>query len=247
MSKQYQTPPLREAVCEFRFKQDSTWDLAIPGLIYAELAKDFPKRLPSTASGFDASFEIGPAGVRQQINRIEQLKFWRNDDAGAIRLSPHVLSISHFRPYPSWNGFLPIVEQALEAYWEVAKPGGIQRIGLRYINDLTFDESSVDLKDYLNFYPHSGDLDDYFACVVGIQIEYSEARDVLRVQMTNKTRTDVELPLELVLDLDYYLEVPMAVAYSEVTSWLEVAHERIEEAFESCLTDALRSRFKEGG
>ena len=43
---------------------------------------------------------------------MDELRFWRDDDSGVIRIRPNTLSISHFKPYPSWAGFLPIITAA---------------------------------------------------------------------------------------------------------------------------------------
>ena len=49
----------------------------------------------------------------------------------------------------------------------------------------------------------------------------------------------------MILNLKYYLARPGDIAWNDLSEWLEVAHDRIEEAFEACITDQLRQQFEE--
>ena len=256
MSRQYNKPPLKEAVCEFRFESGTAWDLAVPGLIYSELSDEFPKRLPTAGASFGATFIIGPEGIRQevsqqaefhhQIDQQQGLRFWRDDDAGVIRISPNLLSVSHYPPYPSWDGYLPIIRKALDAYKLVAEPQGLQRIGLRYINEFKFSADLLDLEDYFDFYPFTGSRmpNDYMSFIIGLQLEFSSGRDLLKIQMMTGARDDDnQLPIQF--DLDYFLATPGQIKFENVFGWLDEAHTHIEDTFEGALTDKLRERFEE--
>ena len=249
MNRQYQNPPLREAVCEFRFQPDSPWDLAIPGLFYAALRDEYPKRV-YTQEAVTATLGVGTEGAREEIQSTQtsdDLRFWRDSDDGVIRLTPHILAISQYKPYPAWDGFRPVIMQALSAYREVANPTGMQRIGLRYINEFDFHvasgNTSIDLDHFFDLGPRVGDRlrQDLASFFVGIQYLFDDQRDALRIQMQ-------PVPLEqlgairITLELDYFLNQPGEVAWESVGEWINNAHSRISESFEGCLTDPLRTR-----
>ncbi len=42
MSRKYKNPPVVEALCEFQFISDKSWDLTLPGLIYERVKSEFP-------------------------------------------------------------------------------------------------------------------------------------------------------------------------------------------------------------
>ncbi|MGH7598840.1 MAG: TIGR04255 family protein, partial [bacterium] len=44
MGKHYKNPPLLEAVCEFKFQPHSSWNPAVPDLIYEKVKTQFPQR-----------------------------------------------------------------------------------------------------------------------------------------------------------------------------------------------------------
>jgi uncharacterized protein (TIGR04255 family) len=44
MSKKYETPPIIEALCHFQYRQNTSWDLTIPGFIYEKVKNTFPQK-----------------------------------------------------------------------------------------------------------------------------------------------------------------------------------------------------------
>ena len=253
MTPQYENAPLREAVCEFRFIPGSPWDAAIPGLFYSTLSDVYPKRVPVPQdSAGSISVEV-PAdrGFVLPNAVVEELRFWREDEDGVIRLRPHTLSVSHYRPYRSWEEFRPEVEQILAAYRKIGNPSGIERIGLRYINDFDFDGAAegtrIDIEDYFQFAPAVGPTmrQDMANFSVAVHYLFEENRDTLRVQMQPMPsgREGIQL---LRLDLDYFLNQPGQVSFEAVSGWLDFAHAKIHETFESCLKDEIRKRMGGG-
>ena len=49
----------------------------------------------------------------------------------------------------------------------------------------------------------------------------------------------------MLLDLDYYTLAPDSVPIDSIADWLEVAHGHVEEVFEACIGDKLRTMFGE--
>lgn len=260
MRNKYKIPPIREAVCEFRFRSDVAYDIAVPGLVYNALREEFPDRLHSPLDVGQPRITFGSirlgspqegspqAGIGEAIQVVQGLRFWRKDSLdGVIILGQDRLSISHYAPYRSWEAFQPDILQAFEAYKSEASPDSIQRIGLRYINEIHFAQEFVDPEEFFNYYPNlGGDLpQDYSGLNMIVQFAYEEDRDRLRLSLT--TRPDSDKPgLIAQLDLDYSVLLPGAVPTDAVPGWLDLAHNHIEHVFESCLTDKLRAKF-EGG
>ena len=254
MTQQYPNPPVREVVCEFRYEEDGTWDGASPGLVYAALSDEFPRRLvedrpvPPPSPPAQAS-RLLPLGVQQvgfQIVPELPLRFWRQgDESGVFSVTPYRLAVSHFRPYPSWEGFREIALKGSEAYQGVLNPTRVSRIGLRYINDVSVGQLPVRLEEFFNFYPFVGptirhDLS-RFHCLV--QIQFEDGRDSLVLQMGSKPPSE-EQDAEVVLDLDYFLAPQNHLELDETTGWLETAHTNLQSVFEGCLTESARGLFQ---
>ena len=165
MSRQYSNPPLREAVCEFRYQEDGHWDWAAPGLVYSALLNEFPRRLVDenpveSAVPTVQPTDLLPPGLQQLGLRFvpqRPLRFWReSDESGYISVAPYRLGVHHFKPYPSWGSFSDIIGKGDKAYQEVLNPTKVQRIGLRYINDVYLPQGSVMLEEIFDFYPFVG-------------------------------------------------------------------------------------------
>lgn len=255
MGRQYKNPPIKEAVCEFRFQSGDSWDMAVPGLIYAELKNEFPRRLPNAVEGAGIRITSKPGGqpeisyevdeqFKQSINQQQGLRFWREEsEDGLILVAPNRLAVTQFPPYPSWDGFLPIIRKAFDAYRSTANPKSIERIGLRYINDVTFDLPRVDLEDFFEYHPFIGNRlpEDFNTLQMSVVFLFNGERDALRLQISTVPGQNVVVRL----DLDYSLIKPEGVPLERVPEWLQEAHDNLENVFEGCLKPSVRALFGE--
>ncbi len=244
MGRKYRNPPIIEALCEFRFEPSAPWDLAIPGLVYEKVRDTFPQR--RQVKVLEANISGGPDGIEQQIKRADRMQFLREDEKALIQVDRDLLAVNHLKPYPTWQEFLPLIQQGFDAYCQIANPKGILRIGLRYINRIEVPGQRIELEDYLEFRPFVGSKlpQDFGSFIVGIQVPYERSRDILRLQLTNAATQTPSL-VAAVLDLDYFLAQPNQVGIDNVFEWVELAHTHVEEAFEACITDRLRQMFEE--
>jgi uncharacterized protein (TIGR04255 family) len=239
----YAKPPIVEVVCEFRFVPGAPWDSAIPGLVYAHLRGDFPKR--RMFRSLESQVSPSEGGIQQQIHLAERVQFLREDEKAFVQVGPDFLAINHLAPYPSWEGVRPLIQQAFNAYREVAKPTGLRRIGLRYINRIEFPTKPVHFSEFLNFYPHTGavlpgGIADF---VFGVVSPFEQERDALRLQLNCAEMSGVDL-LAALLDLDYFLARSQAITMDEALGWVDVAHDHVLTTFEACLTERSRAMFE---
>jgi uncharacterized protein (TIGR04255 family) len=238
MGKKYGKPPIVEALCEFHFEPDAVWDLVMPGLAYEELRSHFPKREPwrvLDVEGRDIGFPYSDA-----------IRFLREDEKAAILVGASVLSVSHLKPYPTWEEFLPMIKQGFDAYRKVVGPKSLRSVDLRYINEMEVWGGFENLQSYFNLRPFVGmslprETDTFIA---GIQIPYAESRDILKVEIRG-SGSEENGPIRATLDLDYVLLEPEKIELESIFDWVEVAHGNVEEAFEACLTESLKQTFEE--
>ena len=243
MNRKYKSSPIIEAICQFQFEPDTSWDLTIPGLVYEKVQHTFPER--NQVAQINIGFTVNAGNIGPQIGTSPLIQFLRKDGNALIQVGQHFLSINQLKPYTSWQDFLPLIEEGLQAYRETAHPKKLQRVALQYINRIEF-EHSVKLEDYLNFYPYLGkDLPQtHGAFVVGVQIPYEDLRDLMNLQLITTT-SESPTATTLLLDLNYMLVKPEEVAIDDIIKWINQAHSQIENTFEACLTDHLRLGFEE--
>jgi uncharacterized protein (TIGR04255 family) len=244
MEKRYKNPPIIEAVCEFRFRPGKAWNSSFPAQIHDLLRQTFPQKREMKA--FQASLTIAPQGSQQQLHQNDVLQILREDEKALVIIDIDRLAVSHLSPYPTWEEFLPLIKQGFSAYKSVAAPNGLHRIGLRYINHIEMPGTQINLYDYMNVFPTLNWqlTEGYGAFILGLQIPFAEQRDLLNLQLSSATANSAD-SIAVVLDLDYFLGQPEATSFETVFDWLEEAHQRVEDAFESCIRDPLRTIFEE--
>ncbi len=245
MARRYKNSPIVEALCEFQFEPGLPWDLTIPGLVYEEISDEFPKKRQAKQLQVELSATVDE-GITQKVAASDRMQFLREDEKALVQVGPNLLVINHLKPYPTWDKFLPLIKKGFEVYRRVVGPEGMRRIGLRYINRIEIAGQRVELEDYFDFRPFVGDKlpQDFGQFIVGIQVPYEDLRDVLRIQLAS-ARVDIPDTVAIMLDLDYFMAQPGQVALDKVIDWVKVAHDRVEVAFEGCITDQLRQIFEE--
>jgi len=156
------------------------------------------------------------------------------------------LAVNCLKPYPTWNGFKPEIENAFDALCDIVDIKGLQRIGLRYINHIEIPRTSVNLEDYFEFRLFKGrNLPQVLeSFIVGSVFPSSDKQDACKVQLTSAT---CEKPghSAFLLDLDYFLSQPQPLPVNKASQWVETAHDQVESIFEGCITDKLRRIFEE--
>jgi uncharacterized protein (TIGR04255 family) len=241
LGKKYTTPPIVEAVCEFRFEPSFPWDGTIPGMIYPLLKDPFVKRQQGNALSFQRRGDEG------HIQTVSRVKFLREDERAFIQVGENLLAVNYLKPYPSWEEIFPIIERTFKAYREVAQPTSLQRIGLRYINKIHFPTDVLEPADYFEFYPYIGKKlpQDYINFGTFIHSPYEDDRDVLKLELVGSPGEEDEI-YQMILDLDYGLVDAKRVALDDAMAWVETAHRNLEDAFEAAITDTLREKFNQG-
>ena len=239
----YRKPPIVEVVCEFQFLPSEPWDFTIPGDIYYRLKGSFSKRkmVKAIQSVVATSEQNNPT---PQFELTDRIQFLRDDEKALVQVGADLLSINHLEPYPSWDEFQPLISLAFDAYRQAAKPVGIRRIGLRFINKIVFPSWKIELSKYMNFYPSTIGLGDPIeSFMAGAVRSYEKGRDNLRVQLTS---AEPEAPghAAMIFDLDYFMAQMGLIDLDTAMDWVEVAHTNVISTFEACITQASRDMFE---
>jgi uncharacterized protein (TIGR04255 family) len=248
----YRKPPLVEAICEFQFQSDKTWDWTIPGLVYQKIGKDFPEKTQ------EQSFQLRFAVQQSLLQSIDQpvqappqqfggaltkMQFLTADRAAMVQVGPDLLAINVRTPYPSWKSFAKMIGEQFGIYVEIASPTKFKRIGLRYINRIDFGVTGLELTKYFSYYPHLPESIEQKHGLFAMRVVHPESneQDALTVNLANVIQPG---NLSYLFDLDYTLIQPDNVQLGKGLAWIDNAHSKIESLFEACITDELRDLFE---
>ena len=253
-SHRYKNPPIEEALCEFRFQPSQDWDFTIPGKLHAEIGNEYrgkPQQQIAVQVGLEAQ-EGEPSNLRYDAG-VGKILLITEDGKRMVGVGPDVLSVHMLRPYhdplhpdhSGWDEFQPRISAALDAYWEVAEPIGVSRIGIRYINKIVIPHNTARMEDYLRCsMPVVSGLPDHLNNFMS-RVEYVY-EDSVRLVLSQGLVNAPADHLGFLLDLDVVWESTEPVTWDEALDKSGDLHERERDAFEAVITDKSREIFDAG-
>lgn len=243
MTRRYGKPPITQAICEFQFVSDKTWDWTIPGLIYTKISEQFPLKQQEQAFQITVTPQLQP--VQQLSAGLSKMQFLKSDRSAMVQIGPDLLGVNVLSPYPGWPSFFKLISEQLQIYSEMASPRAFRRIGLRYINAIEVRATRIETTEYFQYYPHLPESieQEHGPFSMRVVHAYADGRDALVVTLSNNPLPSEQL--SFILDLDYSLAQFDKVQLGDGLAWVENAHAKTEDMFEACITDKLRKLFEE--
>ena len=249
--RRYINPPIEEALCEFRFNPSQDWNLTIPGKLQTELGDEYtgkPRQQTVVELGLEA--QAGRPPNVQYGEGVARVQLVSKDGTRLVGVGPDVLSIHMLRPYQvegssaqtGWNEFRLRISAALDAYWKVAEPVGVSRIGIRYINKIVIPHKEVRVEHYLrSTLPDVEGLPDRLNNFVS-RVDYAYGDGVRLVLSQGSIDTPVD-HVGFLLDLDVIWEQTKPVTRDVALRKADNLSERERVAFEAVITDTARGLF----
>ena len=249
--RRYKTPPIEEALCELRFVPGQQWDLTIPGKLQAQLGDEY--------SGKPREQKALQIGMKVREGKPENLQFGEGltrvqlvteDGTRMVGVGPDVVSIHMLHPYQNpmhpersgWDEFEPRISTALNAYWSVAEPRGVSRVGMRYINKIAIPERIVKVENYLKcaLLEADGLPEDYSNFSSRVEYLY---KDKVRLVLSYGLLDLTPEMITILLDLDVIWEGNESVDRCEASNIAGDLRERVRAAFEAAITNKARELF----
>jgi uncharacterized protein (TIGR04255 family) len=145
-STKYKNAPIVEALCELQFNlpdSPSSHMLTMIGKMQGALGGEYSgapreQRMRNVTLGADIS-------AVEQTDTLFRVHLPSADNKRLIGLGTDALTINILPPYLSWeDDFRPRIMAALDAYWSIANPLSVKRVGIRYINRIVVPETPTD-------------------------------------------------------------------------------------------------------
>ena len=248
--RRYRTPPIEEALCEFRFAPGDEWDLTMPGKLHTKLDNAYPgKPTQQILARVDVQLAKGKPFSVQYQHDANKVQFHSEDGTRLVGVGEDNLSVHMLRPYQSpergeqvgWEEFRCRISTALGAYWTVAAPVGVRRVSVRYVNKIMMPKDA-EVRDYLLCaLPNVGGLP---RSVLGLasRVEY-RYEDSAHLVLSQGTALDPSGQPAVLLDLDVIWESESALDIDQALEMAQSLRDREREAFEAVITDKAREIF----
>jgi len=244
MSVQYNNPPLREAICELRFVLNKNLSEEEINKFYLKIESLFPIK----AKGHNLFIKSGPKDDNQDEILVEQKmeefeRFLNEDTKTNVHLTSNgVVSIHKFEPYESWQKFYPVVHQIYKDFFETFKPSSIERLGLRYVNEINLSNENFKLEDYFNYnlkFPIENEIASQQLNLIFLT---SNDNDRISVRIAEVLQ-NVKDNKKFILDLDYFSIRIAEHDLAAIFKWIDNAHKEIENYFESIISEKTKATF----
>jgi uncharacterized protein (TIGR04255 family) len=241
---QYHNPPIAEAICEFRFSQETKWDLTIPGLVYDKIKTEFPIK----ESKVDQQIEIktdDKGGIQQNLkNSGSKAIFLAENRLSLIQVGQNLLSVNLLKPYPGWTAFRPKIRLAYDVINTVTEIKGIDRMALVYIDKIEIPGTTIEMEEYFKFYPHlSKDLPQtHSSFFVGCDFPYKNERDICKLQLS-PALADKKNHIAFLMMTEYFLVKKNAIPPERALEWMDEAHTIVRDLFRGAITEKLENIF----
>jgi uncharacterized protein (TIGR04255 family) len=151
---------------------------------------------------------------------------------------------SKLAPYERWETFRDEGRALWTKYRGIAEPKQITRMALRYVNRLDLPLPFDDFRKFLRTVPEIAPdlpqaLSNFFLQVQIPQLDL-EAMLVINMTMTPAPSAAV---VSVILDLDLFRTTNLPKSEDQIWDYFEQLRTKKNQAFEACITDAMRERF----
>jgi uncharacterized protein (TIGR04255 family) len=259
----FSNAPLEYVAAEIRYpyaprlRQQETLDAVLLELEdLLPVLRSGPQLTVTAAVGRD-----GGGGMSQQLDQVSRA--FNKSSTTSVMVTATALTIDT-TSYKEFDDFREMIRRAVDAVMTHAKIAAIERIGLRYINEIRVPDEVRDVRDWKNWVDESlievvklgGD---YAAAIAEGAVQYITGdhrrlvfRYVASLQGTGVIGNDplkrrhppVEAPF-FVLDLDSYWQPPTDqvpdFAAETIMKAVDDLHQPIGVTFQRAITDHLRS------
>ena len=244
IGRKYKNPPVVEALCEIFFN-GSKWDGTIPGLFFDKIKDVYPikKELEQIGVEVSVSKDIQDSKIMRGGRRIQ---FVKKDKSQLIQIEKDLLVINQLKPYPRFEDWKPVIDKMLDLYVDLAKPEGIRRVGVRYINRIVIPLNKFKMEDYFCLYPKVPQSLEamHGKFMMRLEIPPKNKEHLLVITFGSAPSDSSEVSTEM-LDLYDIFTLPSLLPIKDAERYITEAHENIEVAFENSITQKSRALFEE--
>lgn len=242
----YRKPFLKEVICRIDI-----------GARIEAFAKALPPKLAKTALSIFPIFEpqkgqkqevfVSATGVQTRIEETVQWTYHGKNREKTLVIAPEAVIVTN-RKYMSYEDFSSDVDKIVGSIFEVEKDISVARMGLRYINMIELETGDpLSWSEYLNekmlgiidTHKDQGALSRVFHIV---EFNYDYVKVKFQFGIPNPDYPALIKRKQFILDIDAYVQG--ALTKKDVEDSLVFAHTKIQELFESSISDVTRKKMQ---
>lgn len=245
--RHYPHAPIKEALIDLLVVNRDDISLQDLKQFGVALKEQYPFESPREL--MQAQFQFGGPAPSSSHSTIGYL-FHSSDRKQAVQARLNGFTFSRFEPYLDWQSLREEALRLWSTFVEITRPKSVQRIALRYVNQLNLPlkNGTLEFDDYLRTFLRFGEeagkeqiLEQFFIRLVLPQ-EDLKARLVLTEALLPASNSDT---IGVILDIDLFREnISLPTGSQELWAILDDFRNRKNEYFEGAITDAARELFQ---
>ncbi|MEJ7591281.1 MAG: TIGR04255 family protein [Planctomycetaceae bacterium] len=240
----YSKAPITEAIIDLRIAARAGINLEQLRRLSDEDQERFPRIDPIFETTGKLQVQPGISASASAHQNQTGFRAISSDQKVVCQRQLSGFTLSRLAPYESWEPFRDLARELWDSYRTTVGCEAVTRIAVRYVNRIDIPESPVELKQYFRTSPEvSPDLPQMMEGFF-MQIRLPQS-DIASTAVLNQTivASDKAGCTPVVLDIDLFRDHALPNDECELWDFFEVLHNRKNEIFEACITDAARELF----
>ena len=237
--------PITEALLDIRASLPAGTSLDTLARLQEPLRERYPTRRERRS--WEGMLQMGPGGaieMRQKAGGVDGYLLVSADGRQLVQARLDGFTFNRLRPYGAWSAFRDEARETWKRYSDLARPEGVSRIALRYLNRIEIPTTATDFKEYVLTTPEIAPglpqgLTGFLMRLI-IPMERFEAMAII-TETIEPSRQDV---IPLILDIDVFVEKPFRPDSSEIWETLETLRECKNTVFFRSVTDRAKELFR---
>lgn len=245
--RQYNNPPIVEALVEIHFSPSQEWNPTIPHAFYKSVQHRYsgkPRDRMELMAKIHKEDIAKPVSV-QAAEKLDRVQYPDENETSIVAIGQDILSVHVLKPYPGWEDFFERIKEAGNAYINAANPAGVKAVSVRYINKIDIPcRDSMKLQDYFTAPPALPSESPLYMSNFLTRIESIYKDSPIRMVQTFGTADSDEGSYGFLLDFELTCDWPnKPLPCSQAMEVVETMRDLERDAFEIFITDASREVF----
>jgi uncharacterized protein (TIGR04255 family) len=240
----YPRAPIREALIDLQVTPSEKVTLCLLEQVKQEVQSEFPvfKKRGVFEAKYSAGANVGASAQQKETG----FAFFSGDGLHVLQARVDGFTFSRLAPYDCWESLRDQARRYWAIYRRCIGELGINRIAVRYINQVDIPNAPVDLDDYFLTAPRIGAQLPQAFDRFQLQVEASQpdlgSNAIVIVTQALVKSSSVDT-VSVIVDIDAFVQ-GISAADDEAWPTLEALRVRKNDYFEGSITDRTRELFR---
>jgi uncharacterized protein (TIGR04255 family) len=237
--------PILEAIIDFRVKARRDFEPREFEQLKGHLSARFP--YVSEHIGGTITFQLTPTGVQPPMMEkggFKGLVFRSQDEKLLAQFRIDGFTLNRRKPYTSWDELRPVALDLWRLYCSVARPEGVTRLALRFINQIVLPPEEADFGRYITMPPVIPPELPQAVSGFLTRTTIHDREQSLAAHVVQSFGTDSESRMVFVLDIDAYREGAWTPSDPGIEATLEALRALKNLIFFNGLTETTLRQFE---